>query len=114
MLALLLERTLQHKLKGKYTADAALEVLEGCHLNQIAAGADGTTAYTLTEPTPEQAAISIPFTTCIPSALKVESRSKMRCLGAVSNGNAPRSCWLTHVAVGCSVTPKCMIGRCPC
>jgi len=57
MLALLLERTLQHKLKGKYTAEAALEVLEGCHLNQIAAGADGTAAYTLTEPTPEQAAI---------------------------------------------------------
>ncbi|MDQ7815384.1 MAG: hypothetical protein RDU25_06330 [Patescibacteria group bacterium] len=57
MLALLLERTLQHKLKGKCTAEAALEVLEGCHLNQIAAGADGMKAYTLTEPTPEQAAI---------------------------------------------------------
>ena len=57
MLALLLERTLKHKLKGKYTAEAAMEALKGCHLNQIATADDGLSTYTLTETTPEQAAI---------------------------------------------------------
>jgi len=57
MLSLLLERTLRHKLEGKHTAAAALELLEGCRLNQIAASDDGVAAYTLTELTAEQAAI---------------------------------------------------------
>lgn len=57
MLSLLLERTLRHKLKGKRTAAAALELLEGCRLNQIAATDDGMAAYTLTELTAEQTAI---------------------------------------------------------
>jgi hypothetical protein len=57
MLALLLERTLHHKLKGKHTVAAALEVLEGCRLNRLAAGTDGAAAYALTELTPEQRAI---------------------------------------------------------
>ncbi|MBI2895961.1 MAG: hypothetical protein HYY06_20555 [Deltaproteobacteria bacterium] len=57
MLALLLERTLQHRLKAKCTAQAALEILQGCHLNHVAGTADGMAAYTLTEPTPEQTAI---------------------------------------------------------
>jgi len=30
--------------------------------------------------------------------LKIESRSKMRYLGAVSYGNASRNCWITHAA----------------
>ena len=34
------------------------------------------------------------------SLLKIESRSKTRYLGAVSNGKASRSCWMTHCAVG--------------
>jgi len=54
MLALLLERTLGHKLKGRYTADAALEVLEGCRLNRCAAGAESKAAHLLTQPTHEQ------------------------------------------------------------
>ena len=57
MLALLLERTLHHRLKGQYTTGAALEELEGCRLNRLAARADGTAAYALTEKTPEQSAI---------------------------------------------------------
>ena len=57
MLALLLERTLHHKLQGKYTVEAALEALEGCRLNRLAAGPDGAAAYALTELTPEQSAI---------------------------------------------------------
>jgi hypothetical protein len=56
MLALLLERTLKHKLKGKHTPQAALEALKGCHLNHVATD-DRMTTYTLTEPTPEQTAI---------------------------------------------------------
>lgn len=55
MLALLLERTLKHKLKGKLPAQAALEALKGCHLNHVATD-DRMTTYTLTEPTPEQTA----------------------------------------------------------
>lgn len=57
MLALLLERTLHHKLKGKYSTEAALGALEGCRLNRLAANADGAAAYALTELTAEQAAI---------------------------------------------------------
>ncbi|MEK7206093.1 MAG: hypothetical protein AAB254_11360, partial [candidate division NC10 bacterium] len=57
MLALLLERTLQKMLKGKYTSQAALEFLQECRLNQFAARHGGTAAYTLNELTTEQAAI---------------------------------------------------------
>jgi Arc/MetJ-type ribon-helix-helix transcriptional regulator len=57
MLALLLERTLHQKLKGKHTAQAALQELEGCRLNRLAAGNDGMAAYALTELTSEQAII---------------------------------------------------------
>jgi hypothetical protein len=57
MLALLLERTLRQKLNGKHSAEAALEILKGCRLNRLAVGTDGMSAYTLTEPKPEQKAI---------------------------------------------------------
>jgi transposase len=57
MLSLLLERTLHHRLKGKYSAAAAIELLETCRLNQVVAAEDGMTAYTLTELTAEQAAV---------------------------------------------------------
>lgn len=57
MLALLLERTLQKKLKGKYTSQTALELLRECRLNHFAARDGGTAAYTLNEVTAEQAAI---------------------------------------------------------
>jgi hypothetical protein len=46
-----------HKLRGKYSAAAALELLENCRPNQVAAADDGMTACTLTEPTAEQAAV---------------------------------------------------------
>jgi hypothetical protein len=57
MLALLLERTLKKKLKGKYTPEAALEILQECRLNHFAARDDGSAAYTLNELTTEQTAI---------------------------------------------------------
>lgn len=57
MLALLLERTLRRRLKDSYTAQSALEILEGCRLNRVAATPDGVAAYTLTETTSEQTAI---------------------------------------------------------
>lgn len=57
MLALLLERTLRNKLGKDYTTLSALEILEGCRLNRVAASADGMVAYTLTETTSEQTAI---------------------------------------------------------
>jgi hypothetical protein len=37
------------------------------------------------------------------AAEKIESRSISRYRGADVNGNAARSCWLTHVAVGLAV-----------
>lgn len=55
MLALLLERTLGHRLRGKYSAEAALEELEPCRLNQFSAGEQ--TVYGLTRPTAEQKTI---------------------------------------------------------
>jgi hypothetical protein len=57
MLALLLERTLAHKLKGKHTVEAALELLEDCHLNRFAPNSEGPAAYILTELTSQQNAI---------------------------------------------------------
>ncbi len=51
MLALLLERTLSHRLRGTCSAEVALERLELCRLNQFDSA---TRAYGLTRPTPEQ------------------------------------------------------------
>lgn len=55
MLALLLERSLGHRLRGKCSAEAALEELEPCRLNQFSAGEQ--TVYGLTRPTAEQKTI---------------------------------------------------------
>lgn len=52
MLALLLERTLGHRLRARYSAEAALDKLEPCRLNQLSAG--DQTVYGLTRPTAEQ------------------------------------------------------------
>ena len=40
-------------------------------------------------------------------ALKIESRSRIKYLGAVSNGNASRSCSMTQAEVGLNVALKC-------
>ena len=40
------------------------------------------------------------------AGLKIESRSKIRYLGALSYGNALRSCYITHAAVGLNVALK--------
>jgi len=53
MLALLLERTLNHQLNGRCSARAALEQLETCRLNRHAIG-DSDAAYTLTQTKSEQ------------------------------------------------------------
>lgn len=68
MLALLLERTLGTRLSRAgaakpakshaaqpMSAKRALEILASCHLNQVRSPLSETLAYTLTEPTPEQA-----------------------------------------------------------
>jgi hypothetical protein len=58
MLALLLERTLHHKLNAKHTPQAALEMLQTCHLNRLApTSTDDLSVYTLTQPTSDQTAI---------------------------------------------------------
>jgi len=57
MLALLLERRLHERLAGHRSAQAALELLRGCHLNRFASGADGESVYALTELTSEQRSI---------------------------------------------------------
>ena len=54
MLALLLERTLQQRLAGHGSAQAALETLRACHLNRFVPSTDGASAYALTELTQEQ------------------------------------------------------------
>lgn len=56
MLALLLERTLDRKLQGHATAEAALEELASCQLN-LYAGKSSPPAYTITLPNPTQRAI---------------------------------------------------------
>lgn len=57
MLALLIERTLRHRLQPlEQTAEAALESLAPCHLNYYAA-ADGAGLYSVTRLDPEQRAI---------------------------------------------------------
>ena len=55
----------------------------------------------------------IAFTKATTAALKIESRSKMRCRGAESYGNASRSCWITHAEVGLKVALKWRISRRP-
>jgi hypothetical protein len=60
MLALLLERTLEHRLADaglRYTAEAAFEILSTCHLNQEAALGGHMPLYTVTRATTEQLAI---------------------------------------------------------
>jgi hypothetical protein len=60
MLALLLERTLEQRLRSTpvaMTAPACFEELRGCHLNLLRAFPDAPTQYRLTEPTQEQRAI---------------------------------------------------------
>ena len=57
MLALLLERTMECRLRkaGKaMTAPAAFEELAGGHLNMVATGPDESVAYVATEPSTEQ------------------------------------------------------------
>lgn len=57
MLALQLQRTLEHRLKLaglRLTAEAALEALSTCHLNRLCASADGTPVYCVTKPTAMQ------------------------------------------------------------
>jgi hypothetical protein len=49
MLALLVERSLRHKLGDRATAEQALEILGNCHLNHF-----GGQSYAITKPTPEQ------------------------------------------------------------
>jgi hypothetical protein len=56
MLALLLERTLQRRLAGKTSAEAALEALESCRLNRFAGG-KGPGVYTITQPNAQQQTI---------------------------------------------------------
>ena len=47
------------------------------------------------------------------AALNFESRSRIKYRGAVSKGNASRSCWMTHEAVGWAVTLTWRICRRP-
>ena len=57
MLALLLERSMERRLRnaGKaMTAPAALEELAGGHLNMVATGPDESVAYVATEPNVDQ------------------------------------------------------------
>jgi hypothetical protein len=57
ILALLLERKLQHQLrvsKAKMSAATALQSLEPCRLNRFAPRSNEPPAYLLTQPTPEQ------------------------------------------------------------
>lgn len=56
MLALLLERTLQQRLKGQRSAKAALELLASCHLNMYGGHANPP-AYALTHADPDQKSI---------------------------------------------------------
>ena len=60
MLALLLERTLEHRLAGTpsaMTAPAALEMLSNAHLNRLRAAESETPVYTVTRTTEDQRAI---------------------------------------------------------
>jgi hypothetical protein len=58
MLALLLERILEHQLDGRSSAQAALETLATCHLNTYRGTGEGTApVYSLTEPDKDQLAL---------------------------------------------------------
>jgi hypothetical protein len=60
VLALLLERSLETRSRGKavpMTAPAAFDELHGCHLNLITSEPGGLPSYCITEPTAEQLAI---------------------------------------------------------
>lgn len=57
MLALLLERTLHKRLAGKHSAQAALELLAGCHLNMYRREGREEAAYTITAPDADQGEI---------------------------------------------------------
>jgi hypothetical protein len=50
--------------------------------------------------------VPIDLTNPSTAPLKIESRSKMRGLGAVSKGKASRGCWMTQAAVGFKVALK--------
>jgi hypothetical protein len=50
MLALLLERTLEHLLQDGHRATSTLELLEPCRLNQYRLGVDAAPVYTVTQP----------------------------------------------------------------
>ena len=54
MLALLLERTLRKGLAGSHSAEAALELLAGCHLNLYEREGSEQPAYTITAPSDDQ------------------------------------------------------------
>jgi hypothetical protein len=56
MLALLLERTLQRRLAGHLSAEAALELLASCDVN-LFAGRNGPPLYIITQPDTDQQAI---------------------------------------------------------
>jgi transposase len=55
MLALLLERTLSRRLRGKHSGKAALEQLQDCDLNLYETQGADMDAYTITRPNTEQA-----------------------------------------------------------
>jgi len=57
VLALLLERRLEHKLDGHCSAQAALEILSTCHLNRYRGTRAASSLYALTEPDPSQLAL---------------------------------------------------------
>jgi len=54
MLALLIERTLESRLRKQMTAPACFELLASGHLNRVATGPDEPPAYVATEPDVEQ------------------------------------------------------------
>jgi hypothetical protein len=56
----------------------------------------------------------IAFIASTTAGLKIASRSKTRYFRAVSYGNASRSCWITHAAVGLNVALKYRMRRRPC
>ncbi len=60
MLSLLLERTMEQELRAtgrRMTAPSALETLQPCHLNQLAAGPGDIPGYVATTPDDEQRAL---------------------------------------------------------
>jgi hypothetical protein len=71
----------------------------------------------LTGPGPDRRGRSrgIPMPVAVgPIAAKAASRSRIRLRGALSAGNASRSCWAVHAAVGWAVTATCTTRRRSC